>query len=292
MGRVLLVCVLTLGGSAGAWSQEGSATKALVRHYREGEKLAYRMTGHNEGWEYEIRADGIVKQDASGAYFEEYGWSNLVSNKEKVNLPAGSLEFRQQVTLDPNHNPAVPDLSKIDTRLIGPVTDWLTFYVDVWLAAKVGQLSHAGGHFRFPRSAPNSWADGAYVLLGEDAIDFDLTLKDVNPSTQTATLVVLHVPPAKPEIKLPSDWMHKNVGDSPNNWVEVKKVGGKYLAAVGVETFDVEVKLSLSDGKILSATLDNPVRSIERECSDLALTQCGDPKPHDIRRRVEIALLQ
>lgn len=73
---------------------------------------------------------------------------------------------------------------------------------------------------------------------------------------------MLHVPPVKSEIKLPSDWMRKNVSDSPNNWVEVKKMGGKYLAVVGAETFDVEVKLSLSDGKILSATLDNPVRSV------------------------------
>jgi len=187
MVRVLLVCILALSGLAWAWSQEASPAKVFVRHYREGEKLAYRMTGHNEGWEYEIRADGIVKKDASGAYFEEYGWSDLISNKEQMNLSAGRLEFRQQVTLDPSRNPVVPDLGKIDTKLIGPVTDWLTFYVDTWLAAKMGQLNHAGDHFRFPRSAPNSWADGTYVLLGEDAIDFDLTLKDVNSSTQTAT---------------------------------------------------------------------------------------------------------
>ena len=65
---------------------------------------------------------------------------------------------------------------------------------------------------------------------------------------------------------------------------------GKYLAAVGKETFDVEIKLSLADGKILSATIDNPVQTIERECEDAALTKCGDPRPHPIRRQIELTL--
>jgi len=54
----------------------------------------------------------------------------------------------------------------------------------------------------------------------------------------------------------------------------------KYLAAVGKETFDVEIRLSLADGMILSGTLDNPVETIKRECEDAALTKCGDPRPH------------
>jgi len=49
------------------------------------------------------------------------------------------------------------------------------------------------------------------------------------------------------------------------------------MAAVGKETFTVEMKISLPDGKILSASMDNPVETIMRMCDDEALTQCTPP---------------
>jgi hypothetical protein len=208
-----------------------------------------------------------------------------------VALSPADSDFRQEVSLDPNRNPAVPNLSRIDRRLIGPVTDFLTFYADLWLAAKTGQLVHPGDHFYFKRGTPNSWADGHYVLIGEDAVDFDLTLKEISRTDNTATLIVRHVPPERPEIKLPADWMRSPVADSANNWVQLQRLNeNKYLAAVGVETFNVEIKLSLTDGKILSGSLDNPLQTVECECADAELTRCGDPKPHTIKRHVEILL--
>ncbi len=36
--------------------------------------------------------------------------------------------------------------------------------------------------------------------------------------------------------------------------------------------FDVEIKESLADGKILTVTIDNPVITVEREGEDAALT--------------------
>jgi hypothetical protein len=128
-------------------------------------------------------------------------------------------------------------------------------------------------------------------VIGEDSIDFDLTLKQVNRSENAATLLIRHLPPEKPEVRLPAGWMRKPVADTPNNWVQIQKINnGKYLAAVGKETFDVEIKLSLIDGKILSGSINNPVETIERECDDAALTTCGDPKPHAIRRQIHINL--
>jgi hypothetical protein len=263
----------------------------LTRQYHEGEKLVYRMKGINETWRYQTQASGVVKKDSTGSYFEEYGWSNFISNDALVSLPPASMNFRQQLTLDPKHNPSVPNLAAVDLRLIGPITDWMTVYSDLWLANRTGQLTHAGDHFHFSSGTANSWADGTYVLIGEDSIDFDFTLKAVNQSNKTATIVVQHVPPAKPQVKLPAPWMETPVADTPHNWVEVKKNNeGKYTAAVGKETFDVVIHISLVDGKILSATIDNPVKTQERECADAALTQCGAPKPHNIRRQIEIAL--
>ena len=203
MTRTLAVILLSCGGLSLTAQSPPNEHNVLLRSYREGEKLTYHMKGINEDWHYEIRADGIVKKDSDGTYFEEYGWSELISDKQKVVLSPASLEFRQQLTLDPKRNPGLPNLNQVDPRLIGPITDLMTFYSDLWLCVKTGKLAHSGDHFYFKRSTPNSWADGTYTLTGEDSIDFDLTLKEVNRSNNTATVIVRHVPPEKPEIRLP-----------------------------------------------------------------------------------------
>ncbi len=263
----------------------------LKRRYHEGEKLTYHMKGMNEAWRYEIQANGLVKRDSDGRHFEEYGWSKLTSNSAEIPLPPASENFRQQLSLDPDRPPSVPDLSKVSPMLIGPITDLLTFYSDLWLAMRAGSLVHAGDHFYHSYGTPASWADGTHVLVGQDSIDFDVTLADVNRSDQTATVAVRHVPPKQTEIKLAADWMRTPITDTPNNWVQVtKNADGNYSAEVGKETFDVEIHVSLVDGKILHATLDNLVVAQKRECGDVALASCGSPFSHQIRRQVEINL--
>ena len=62
------------------------------------------------------------------------------------------------------------------------------------------------------------------------------------------------------------------------------------MAAVGKETFDVEMTLSLVDGKILSGKLDNTVDQVFRKCSDEKLEKCEASQRHKIKRNIEIAL--
>jgi hypothetical protein len=265
----------------------------LHRQYHEGETLVYRMTGINESWHYSIQANNVVKKDANGAFFEEVQWSAMVSGSQPVALSASSTAMRQQFSLDPNFTPAPLNLRQIDPRMIGPVTDFATFYVDLWLALKTRQLTKPGNHFYFNMPMPSSWADGNRTVLGEDSIAFDMTWKSTNAADQTATLAIRHVPPEKPKIHLIADWMQKPVADTPNNWVQVQKsTDGKFEAAVGKETFDVELKVSLKDGKILHGSMKNPVMTIERTCTDQALTQCDAPRPHEIMRMIEISLVQ
>ena len=170
----------------------------------------------------------------------------------------------------------------------------MTFYADLWLANKLGQLKKAGDHFYFRNPMPaSSWADGSHTLIGESAIDFDLTLKSVDTAAGTAVLVARHVPPEKSPVHLPAAWMQAPVGDAPNNWVGVtKQQDGKFLAAVGEENFTDEITISLSDGRILRASMENPVKTVERICEDQALTKCGEAKAHEIHREIEIALVQ
>jgi hypothetical protein len=48
------------------------------------------------------------------------------------------------------------------------------------------------------------------------------------------------------------------------------------------------IRISLADGRILSATEQNPVEVMQRECQDAALTNCGEPVRFQILRQVEI----
>ena len=295
---VVLACIAPFPGKVNAGNRPfkpvdqqhaPGAGNAMLRHYVEGERLTYLMKGLNEEWRYEIQGTSVVKKDSSGAFFEEYQWSNLVSNQGKTLPPAGQA-FRHELSLDPKHKMVLPNLALATPVLIGPVTDMLTFYGDVLIALADQSLTHAGDHKYVKWGGPNSWADGMYVLVGENSIDFDVTLTRIDRDAKTFTLTVRHVPPQQQVVKLPAEWMRTPLGDAPNNWVEVKKDGEEYIAAVGKETFDVEMTLSLVDGKILSAKLDNTVDQVYRKCSDAKLEKCGAPARHKIKRDIEIML--
>ena len=284
----LLAFVATLA-PASSHAQDQNA--ALHRSYQEGQTLAYHMTGTNEAWHYTVEAKATVRKGANGAFYEDFSWSDMKTDGKPEALSVNMAGYTQRLSLDPNQFPAAPNLNGVDPKMVGPVTDMLTFYVDYWLAAKFNRLVKPGDHFYFSNPTIPSWADGQRVLVGEDAIDFDMTLVSVDTAKGTAELEVKHVPPAQAGVHLAAAWMQAAVGGRPNNWVQVTKTGdGQYLVGVGQETFDVHLTISLADGRILRGTMQNPVTTIERLCTDAALTQCGDAKPHNILRTIEIDL--
>jgi hypothetical protein len=265
----------------------------LVRHYREGETLSYLMTGRNQDLHrtlhYQVKTDGAVKKNSAGVFYEEYRWSDLSVNQAHVDLPEASVQFRESVSLDRAFEMHVPNMGGLDPILIGPVADLLNFYADLSLAMRQSSLVHAGDHVDVSNGIINSWADGRYTIIGEDAIDFEITLKSVDKTSQVAVLAVRHLPPEKSAIKLPAAWMHNPVADTSNNWVQVtRSQSGQFSGAVGKETIDVELKVSLDSGRILSATMDNVVEVSERPCTDAALAHCGEPVRYQIRRRIEM----
>jgi hypothetical protein len=291
-----LVLCLTLSGPFPLFSQTvvvPATQSTLSRHYEPGERLVYRMHGINEGHSstrrYDALATGLVIKDASGNFIEQFHWSDVHSNGETFTLSPESQQLQQTVSLDPGHRLAMPSLTTVQPALIGPIADLLTFYADVQLAMRQKGLIHVGDHVFVKRSIPNSWAYGTRVLLGQDVIDFDITLQSVDEATHTAMLIVRHVPPAELQLKLPAAWMLKPVGSTPNNWVQVEKTEeGKYIAGIGHETFEADIKISLPSGRILSATMDNPVDVLERTCDDADLATCGEPSSYRIRRQISL----
>lgn len=263
----------------------------LTRHYREGETLAYRMNATNDDLRYTADVSCVTGRDAAGGYVEECRWTALTRNGQPVVLTPETAQFRERVSLDPGEMPSPPAPAKADPRLEGPILDFFTFYVDLWLANRVGTLVHPGDRFYMPMPQVGSWGDGTHVLIGKSQVDFDLNLHALDPARQEAELVVRHVPPAHPNLNLPAAWMQAPVAESPNNWVEVTRLqDGRYEAGAGKETFDDSITVSTQDGKILLATMDNPVVTSSRVCEDEALTKCGDARPHTIRRHIEMVL--
>lgn len=291
---LLVLCLFAIASlSAQSARPVNSVPQSLLaRHYQDGEKIAYTISSLNESRgksnEYEARAVGVVGKDPSGVYAETFAWTDLQLNDAQVRLSPGSLAFREPLSLAPGSRLAISSLNRVQPGLIEPITDLLTFYADVKIAMNQ-KLARAGDHAYVKFSTPSSWADGTKIMLGEDSIDFDVTLRSIDPATQTATLLVRHVPPAQPQIKLPAAWMADRAGTLPNNWVQVEKAAdGKFTAGVGQETFNVEIKLSLGTGRILSATMDNPIQVIERVCSDAALANCGSPERYTIHRGITL----
>jgi hypothetical protein len=276
---------------AGLAQEAPSSGGALTRRYRDGEQLTYLMKGRNNDRPYEVRLTAHVKKGGDGQFVEEFAWSDLSWGGTPQPLTPASRDFRQAFTLTGSTPFTFPDLSRVQPGLIGPVTDLLTFYADLFLAINEGKLREPGDAFFFPSSTISSWADGTRVLIGEDEIDFDVRLTRLDRTGGTATLLVKHVPPKAPKIKVPAEWMRAPVAGVPNNWVQVRRDGTAYRASVGKETFDVELTIGLARGEIIAATLDNLVEAVSRQCTDAALTACAEARPDRIVRRIEMTLI-
>lgn len=268
---------------------------SLVRHYRVGETFGYQMKANNENrgrtTSYQAQANGVVRRNSAGVYFVEFTWSGLSYNGNPVPLPSADMSIEQQLSLDPRFKLSIPDLSKVPPALIAPMLDLLTFYADVQLGMQQRTLHRAGDHVYVIHSRPNSWADHVHTLVGEDAVDFDIALASIDATENTATLVVKHVPPPEPKVSLPVAWMRAPVMDTANNWIQVVKKGSEYLAGVGKEVFTDHIVLNLKSGMIDSATMDNPVDVLEKQCADESLQNCSGAHRYQIHRHIEIGLL-
>ena len=292
-GYIEVLAVVAAGflGSQRTATAAPASAVTLQRVYQPGQTLQYEMSGSNHGWNYQFHAESAAKQDSDGGWFEEFAWSNLRSNAP-MEMSAESKAFHQRLSLSGEQKYlSVPDLSKVQPLLIGPITDTLNFYADLFLAKKLG-LTRVGQNAYFERGIPNSWADGTQVLVGEDVIDFDLTLVGADPKAHTAELLVKHVPPKQQKLKLPASWMETPVRALPNNWAQVIKSDGGFLVQVGMEVFEVHVTVDTRDGKIVAARIHNPVVYVERRCTDAALTQCAEPKPDELVRDVSLILVR
>lgn len=264
-----------------------------------GDSLTYDIRGsHNADGAvttYTAAARGVVLRDSAGRFVEDYTWSSpaLGANPD-------SSRLHQRVSLEPSVTPMPPDFRRFDARLAGPALDFLTFYVDLWLAGRMPTLTTVGSRAHVPFSVNGNWADGRSTLLGQDAVEFEFTIVGEGKTNDRDSVIlsVRHTPPAALRVRLPAAWMRHVAVDStlrlPNNWVQVTRKGSgasqRYTAAVGIETFGVSIVVARADGHILHASMENPVDGVERVCRDAELSDCEPARSFHIMRR--IALIQ
>jgi hypothetical protein len=263
----------------------------LARHYTDGERVSYLMKGSENETSYEVRVTATTAKRTDGQFFESLAWSDARINGQARSLSAAAQQFRLAVTTDGTMPFALPDLSKAE-GLIAPVTDAMTFYADLFIAKRQSGLRQPGDRATFHNPTVASWADGRTVLVGEDHVDFEMAVGDVDPTSGVAVLHIKHIPPKAPAIRQNAEWMRGPVADTPNNWVMVSRNGNGYTASIGKETFDVELRVALADGRLLAATLENPVTAITRECADQTLMQCGPARPSPVLRRVTMSRVE
>jgi hypothetical protein len=286
-----ILALVALAGLAARAEDPPGAPPALSRKYTEGEVIAFELHAVNRGRfrtvEYSARAQARVRRGATG-FFEEFQWSDLVVDGTLVPLAAAGA-FRQRLSLSPETALTVPNVGQIPPELVGPALDLLNFYSDLRLAIRREGLAKAGDRKLIPHNRPNSWADGRAILIGEDTMDFDVTLESIDTAERKARVVVRHVAPDNPAIKIAADWMRSPVARGANNWTQVGRYPpGKYTAAIGSELIEVAVEVDLDGGRILAASMTNPLETIERECEDAEARRCGEPSRHKVLRTIEL----
>jgi hypothetical protein len=75
--------------------------------------------------------------------------------------------------------------------------------------------------------------------------------------------------------------------------VQVNRNGdGTYTVGVGKEDIDVDIEVQLGTGKLLSATMHNPVEINQCTCTDSAYTACGPATQYQIVRDISIKAAQ
>src|SRR5262249_19576380 len=119
------------------------AASLLTRRYTDGERIRYVMKGSENETTYEVRMTATTATRTDGQFFESLAWSDSKIDGQPRPLSAEAQQFRLAVTTEGVMPFALPDLSKAE-GLIGPVTDAMTFYADLFIARRQSGLRQPG----------------------------------------------------------------------------------------------------------------------------------------------------
>ncbi len=185
---------------------------------------------------------------------------------------------------------ALPDLTGWDMGVVGPVTDLHTFLIAVSHQVGADRLTRLGETFTTGEAAKASWANGENIPVGEDCIQISVTLLELN--AETAVYETRFMPPADACLEPLKPWMEAPVVEgTPNNFQQQMMMGPMAAAMWGREQFIITSTVRRADGRILSATMDNPLTLRLKVGCDPNLDSCKHEMPMTIHRKLQLELL-
>lgn len=264
---------------------------SYARHYVPGQVARYAYTedetqtaGGQTTTSTTTAADRVASYVHRGTGGEQVRWVALTVDGTDMTAAARSFPA-YDLSLDPRaaDGLTVPDTSAVP-GLVGPVTDLTTFYVPLSAQAGIGALHRPGQSETAPTLLSGNFASAA-MPVGQDLLQLTTTLTSL--TRRQATLTSDFVPPPAGGLTVTAPFMDSPVcGTTPNNFEEVQQSGTAFLALWGCEQFTATTVADRASGRIVSASLSNPLQLSAMECQDAALTQCTDIGPVTLQRTV------
>ena len=252
-----------LVGACSAPADEERTTWTYARDYSPEESWAYELT--TSVWHdaaFEKREVGVseheVLADATG---ELVGWTALTveapegtfTDESEAAQSVSPYEMSLQVGIDLE----LPDL--VVPEMTGMITDLFTYYVAVSSSLGVTEVHESGDVYTQDEPVVGDWSDDLGTPVGQDCILPSIELVELDEDEGLARFETRFEVPDAPDCL---DWVHESwstpvVDGQENNFQQVVDVDGDRFAMYGVEWFTIQSDVDASDGRILSATMDN-----------------------------------
>ena len=283
--QVALAVALVTAIAEPAQMNEPPDEHSYQRRYVEGEKYSYEVV--TEGPEPDIAiADVEVRLDGSRPH-EWIQWRSLESGSKDLSeaakrMPGYSLSLLPDAPL--------PLVKPVDNpEMMGPVTDFYTFYFAVSHLAGSDQVKRIGETYLRPEPVVGDWSDGKDFLAGQSRERVSIKLVTLTP--RLAGYETTFAPVGGTEFV--ASWMADPACDGqPNNFQMVKSQQPGYLAVWGCEHYSIHSDTDRRTGQILSAQMIDDLRWHLKFCQDRELQTCTPVPDLNQHRVVYLRLLR
>jgi len=274
-----------------------STNSDLTRKYNIGEVYRYRMTTnviHNDKWQSTIVAVCELKVMAGSDKipYEEVKWisKKVITAKDTTEYPEeikNTSPYR--ISLHPNGRLDLPPIQV--AGMTGEITDFNTFYVAISPRLGIGQLHKQFDSFTKPENVKGNFANGKDILKGEDCLEASSILQRI--TKEEAIIQSDFMPPATQCLQYFTAEMTKPVaGETINNFQMVRaSANNKVNLFYGKEKFNINSTISLKDGKLRSALMNNTLfLQLKLNCNS-DYTDCQHTMPFTIDRKIRLELI-
>jgi hypothetical protein len=294
--RILISSMLLMQTASFLHAQPGQAD--FGRKYRAGETYRYKLASEQfYGGVWTATTVAIcelrVVRDINGIYHDMVRWISMQQMRPKDTLTETHHAVKvipYSISLDPRGRLEIPKIK--EASMTGPITDFNTFLVAVSPQLGATKLSAPGEIQINPQPVTGNFANGTTIIKGLDCLKTSVQLDEINPDNVVITTYFL--PPPQPCLSYLLPEMNTPVvKDTLNNFQMVVPVGkDRFNIQYGREYFVIRSVVRKSDGKIISATMNNVLTlKLKYNCTG-EYKDCKGEFPSNIERKLTLELLK